>query len=414
MALNFYLQGVFTMNSFINSAKYSYDLKTLVIFRNLLKDSVISKFMALLESVESNFETVIQLEKYSDFVAELYKHNTNFTSYVLNQIFEDENVYVISKSNKNMGDNILLDECVINELDILNNIARIQSNEIKSNIDYSKFLPNWETSPCDFKDEYLLRVKNISSYGYGIFAKYHMFIVENGEIVPIKYPDTTTLEQLIGYERERKIVIDNTKALINGKPASNVLLYGDAGTGKSSTVKAVANKFAENGLRIIQMQKKDIHDIPKIMDNLNRNPLKFIMFIDDLSFNSDDNDFSTLKAILEGNVSSRADNVVIYATSNRRHLVKESFSDREGDDIHFNDTIQELTSLSERFGISVKFSQPVKRDYLTIVHELAKANNIVIDTHELDVLAERFVISRGRSPRSAKQFIMTLKCKNQD
>jgi hypothetical protein len=291
-------------------------------------------------------------------------------------------------------------------------VATIQPDTIKSKIGYGKFLPNWETSVYNFKDEYLLRVKNISSYGYGMFAKYHMFIIEDGEIVPIKYPDTTTLDQLIGYELERKIVIDNTKALIDGKPASNVLLYGDAGTGKSSTVKAVANAFAENGLRIIQMQKRDIHDIPKIMDSLNRNPLKFIMFIDDLSFNSDDNDFSTLKAILEGNVSSRADNVVIYATSNRRHLVKESFSDREGDDIHFNDTIQELTSLSERFGISVKFSQPVKRDYLTIVHELAKANGITMDTKELDILAERFVISRGRSPRSAKQFIMNLQCKD--
>jgi hypothetical protein len=239
-----------------------------------------------------------------------------------------------------------------------------------------------------------------------------MFIVENGEIVPIKSPDTTRLSELIGYQRERKVVIDNTKALLLGKPASNVLLYGDAGTGKSSTVKAVANEFADKGLRIIQMQKKNIHDIPKIMDSLSVNPLKFIIFIDDLSFNSDDNDFSTLKAILEGNVSSRANNVVIYATSNRRHLVKESFSDREGDDIHFNDAVQELTSLSERFGLSVKFSQPVKKDYLTIVHELVKAYNVNIDPHELDILAERFVISRGRSPRSAKQFVMTLVCQN--
>ncbi|MCC8069736.1 MAG: ATP-binding protein [Ruminococcus sp.] len=403
------------MDSFINSAKYSYDLKTLVIFRNLLKDSVVRKFMNLLESVETKSSTVNQLEKYADFVSELYKYGTNLTSYILNKIFEDENVYVLTKSNKDTENNLLLDDCVIHELDVLNSIARIQSDEIKSHIDYSKFLPNWETSSCNFTDEYLLRVKNISAYGYGIFAKYHMFIVENGEIVPIKYPDDTTLEQLIGYERERKIVIDNTKALIDGKPASNILLYGDAGTGKSSTVKAVVNRFADRGLRIIQMQKKDIHDIPKIMDSLNKNPLKFIMFIDDLSFSSDDSDFSTLKAILEGNVSSRANNVVIYATSNRRHLVKESFSDREGDDIHFNDTVQELTSLSERFGISVKFMQPSKKDYLNIVHELAKANDIQMDTQELDILAERFVISRnGRSPRSAKQFIMTLKCKAED
>ena len=396
-------------------SKYSYDLKTLVIFRNLLKDSVIEKLMLLLECVENSSATEVQLEKYADFVAELYKHNTNLTEYVLNKIFEDENVYVLSKSNKATENNLLLEDCISHELDILNSIATIKSQDIKNSIDYSKFLPNWDISSHNFKEEYLLRVKNISAFGYGIFAKYNMFIVENGEIVPIKYPDTTTLDQLIGYQRERKIVIDNTKALIDGKPASNILLYGDAGTGKSSTVKAVVNKFADKGLRIIQMQKKNIHDIPKIMDNLNKNPLKFIIFIDDLSFSSDDSDFSTLKAILEGNVSSRANNVVIYATSNRRHLVKESFSDREGDDIHFNDTVQELTSLSERFGISIKFMQPSKKDYLNIVHELAKANNIQMDINELDILAERFVISRnGRSPRSAKQFIMTLMCKPED
>lgn len=396
-------------------SKYSYDLKTLVIFRNLLKDSVIEKLMLLLECVENSSATEVQLEKYADFVAELYKHNTNLTEYVLNKIFEDENVYVLSKSNKATESNLLLEDCISHELDILNSIATIKSQDIKNSIDYSKFLPNWDISSHNFKEEYFLRVKNISAFGYGIFAKYNMFIVENGEIVPIKYPDTTTLDQLIGYQRERKIVIDNTKALIDGKPASNILLYGDAGTGKSSTVKAVVNKFADKGLRIIQMQKKNIHDIPKIMDNLNKNPLKFIIFIDDLSFSSDDSDFSTLKAILEGNVSSRANNVVIYATSNRRHLVKESFSDREGDDIHFNDTVQELTSLSERFGISIKFMQPSKKDYLNIVHELAKANNIQMDINELDILAERFVISRnGRSPRSAKQFIMTLMCKPED
>lgn len=398
------------MDSFISSAKYSYDLKTLVIFRNLLKDVVISKFVSLLESVETHQNTSIQLEKYSEFVSELYKININFTDYVLNKIFEDENIYIHSKCINDIP-NTLLEDCIIHELDILNRISRIQSSEIISNIDYSKYLPSWETTSYNFKDEYFLRVKNISSYGYGIFAKYHMFIVEDGEIVPIKYPDATKLSELIGYQRERQIVIDNTKALLENKPASNVLLYGDAGTGKSSTVKAIVNEFADKGLRIIQLQKKNIHDIPKIMDNLSINPLKFIIFIDDLSFNSDDNDFSTLKAILEGNVSSRANNVVIYATSNRRHLVKENFSDREGDDIHFNDTIQELTSLSERFGLSVKFSQPIKKDYLTIVHELAKLHNINMDIKELDILAERFVISRGRSPRSAKQFIMTLKCK---
>ena len=188
------------------------------------------------------------------------------------------------------------------------------------------------------------RVENIGRYGYGIYAKYYMFIVKDGNVVPVKYPDEIKLSQLIGYEKQRQMVIDNTVALINNKPASNVLLSGDAGTGKSSSVKAIANEYRDRGLRIIEIRKDQLRDIPVIIDNLSRNPLKFILFIDDLSFAADDDNFGALKAILEGSVSARADNIAIYATSNRRHLVKESFSDRDGDDIHRNDTVQELIS----------------------------------------------------------------------
>ena len=237
---------------------------------------------------------------------------------------------------------------------------------------------------------YLHRAENVGKYGYGIYAKHRMFYVdENGCIIPVFHPDKTELCDLVDYEHERQIVLDNTKALLAGKPAANILLTGDAGTGKSSTVKAVANALWDEGLRIIEMRKDQLRSIPKVLDELSSNPLKFIMFIDDLSFLWDDDNFNALKAVLEGSVTAKSNNVVIYATSNRRHIIKETFSDREGDDVHRNDTMQELVSLSERFGIHITFSKPNKQTFLNIVHHLANENGIDVFPSEVYPLRRR-------------------------
>ena len=242
--------------------------------------------------------------------------------------------------------------------------------------------------------------------GYGIFARYHMFTVENGQLVPVKHPDPQQLEQLPGYEQERQKVIANTQALLDGKPANNVLLYGDAGTGKSSAIKAIANNFAPQGLRLVEVKKNQLYQIPDLMDALAANPLKFILFIDDLSFTSNDDNFAALKAILEGSVGGRAQNIAVYATSNRRHLIKETMTDRTGDDIHESDTRQELMSLSARFGLTVTFASPDRDRYLYIVGELAKQYGVDLDEHTLAVRSEAFAIRMGgRSARVAKQFI---------
>ncbi|MEG2597185.1 MAG: ATP-binding protein [Oscillospiraceae bacterium] len=226
----------------------------------------------------------------------------------------------------------------------------------------------------------------------------------------VKHPDEVRLSELSGYDREHQEVIDNTCALLNGKPAANTLLYGDAGTGKSTTVKAVANEFKDQGLRLIELKKKQLHQIPKLVDYLSHNPLKFILFIDDLSFTKDDDDFAALKAILEGSVSVKANNLVVYATSNRRHLVKENFSDRDGDEIHANDTREEMISLSDRFGLTITFIKPGKDLYLDIVRDLTHQYAIQMDTELVLKEAERFALSRGgRSPRVAKQCVEHLK-----
>lgn len=382
--------------------------KTLVIFKGLKQRNVIKKLLLALEACEGD-DKQEAVEKYSDFVAQLYTHSDNLTRYVLRLALENENLYMLRKGEgKETG--MLLDECLANELMVLQELSRVSSEEIISKIGYDGFLPRYKTEELDFSQIYADRIHQINQYGYGIYAHYHVFVVKDGEIVPVEYPDPIRLSQLSGYERERGEVIDNTMALLKGKPTNNVLLYGDCGTGKSSTVKAIANEFYPNGLRLIELKKKQLHEIPSIVNIISKNPLKFIIFIDDLSFTEDDDDFAALKAILEGSVASTASNLAIYATSNRRHLVRETFSAREGDEIHFNDTMQELLSLSDRFGLTVTFSKPDKQLFLSVVRDLARQYSLKMPEDEVCAKAEAFAIARGgRSPRVAKQFVEYLK-----
>ena len=192
---------------------------------------------------------------------------------------------------------------------------------------------------------------------------------------------------------------------MHGYPSNNVLLYGDRGTGKSSTVHAVLNAYAPQGLRMIEISKSDIPDLTMIREQLASSPMKFIIFIDDLFFDSHDDSFGELKAALEGSLSGRKHNTLIYATSNRRHLIKESFSDREND-INRNDIMQEQLSLSDRFGLSITFVNPDKKDYLDIVEKIAADRKLEVDKDRLFIVAEQWAARKGgRSPRCARQFI---------
>ena len=374
-------------------------LSTLCVFRDLLKDDVIDALCVYLKKPDAS--------DYAEFVASLYKANGgNLGEYVKEICSNSDNVYVRSiGAGKNVPNYMY--NTIVAELDTLQEVAELTKDDLCADIDCDVYLPDFTTTKLRLKDIYLHRAENIGKYGYGIYAKNKMFYAdESGNISPVHNPDTTNLSQLVDYERERQIIIDNTKALLSGKPAANILLTGDAGAGKSSTVKAVANALWEDGLRIVEVRKDQLRVIPKILDELSENPLKFILFIDDLSFLKDDDNFNALKAVLEGSVTAKSSNVVIYATSNRRHIIKETFSDHDGDDIHRNDTMQELVSLSERFGIHVTFSKPNKETYLHIVHHLAEGNGIDMPNKELDLLAERFALERGgRSARLARQFV---------
>ena len=376
-------------------------LNSLVIFRNLLGAPVIAKLDKLIANIGDPAGAV---SSYAEFVSELYRDYNDFSEYLYDFMLEDDNFYIRAKSNGTEIDGVI-EKALKNELITLQGLSRLRSEDVKKFIGYDGFLPDWNTSDHDFISAYENRVQTISKRGFGVFSKYHVFAVSGDRIVPVKYPDPQRLAALACYERERNLVVENTKALLKGGEAANVLLYGDAGTGKSSTVKAVVNQYKDEGLRLVEVKKNQLRKLPDILGQLADNPLKFIIFIDDLSFTENDDDFSSLKALLEGGVSAKSGNVAIYATSNRRHLVKERLSNRDGDDLHVNDTLQDISGLSARFGLTIVFQKPGKDVYLEIVKHLAADHDIEAG-EQLLMNAEAFAVrSGGRSPRAAKQFI---------
>lgn len=382
------------------------ELSALSVFRGILKYDTMSAFIGLLSTDGDRQE---KLRLFGGFVYSLAEDNYCFSDFLCRAVFSDENRYIISAAQKTEIPQSLENNAK-RELEIFSKLTELDANYLCGGWDFDGYIPQFDNKKTDFVKIYEERLNNVGKYGYGIFATAKMFRVSGEEIVPVKSADNTSLTEFVGYEEERKQVFENTRALCEGRPAANVLLCGDAGTGKSSTVKACANYFADYGVRLIELRKDQLFSLSYIMGRIAENPLKFIVFIDDLSFNKNDDCFSMLKAALEGSASAKADNAVIYATSNRRHIVKESFSDREGsDDIHHSDTVQELMSLSDRFGLTVYFEKPNKALYLEIIHSLARKNEIKIDSKELDIKAEAFALSRGsRSPRAAEQFINSL------
>ena len=387
-------------------------LHGLVVFRSLLDDPVVAKLLDLTDRMEAGAPGYGPVcDAVAQFEAALFEHTTNWGSYLSAAVLEAETVCVRQAASGTLAP--ALQTALDSELAFLQALCGLTLDELLAAAGSATgqaqelaFLPRWETSSIDLPAAYAQRMSEVGKKGYGMFAKHHVFTVENGQLVPVKYPDPQRLSELPGYEKEREKVIANTRALLESKPTNNVLLYGDAGTGKSSTVKAIANEFAPDGLRLIEVKKNQLYQIPDLMDKLAANPLKFILFIDDLSFTANDDNFAALKAILEGSVGGRAKNIAVYATSNRRHLIKETLTDRTGDDIHEADTRQELMSLSARFGLTVTFQRPEKARFETILAELAKQHGIDMPMDQLLVKAEAFAIrAGGRSPRVAKQFI---------
>jgi predicted AAA+ superfamily ATPase len=249
--------------------------------------------------------------------------------------------------------------------------------------------------------------EHYATHGAGTFGSHRAFRWEDGGLRAVPHPDPVRLSDLIGYEKEREPLCRNTERLLAGLPSHHALLYGLPGTGKSSTVKAVLNEYASVGLRLVELAKEDLGELPAVLEVLRGRGPRFILFIDDLSFEEHEVEYKVLKALLEGSIEEPPGNVRLYATSNRRNLIRERFSDREeGDDVHERDTMQEKLSLVARFGLRLTFPSPDQKRYLEIVSGLARERGVKIPSGELEeraLLWDRW--HAGRSGRTARQFV---------
>ncbi len=438
-------------------------LDSLCIYRNLLSDPVIRRFYSLLEHVSGSFsdsslKITDFLSLYTEFYRRLvaYGNSTDFFSYIIEKLVYDENPFTAQPGIAVQPAFPLPEAVIKHDLEALQKAAALPPAEIKAA--YAKNtkaeglyaeaidrLPCWnesrtKTGECSAA---CLEAGNAAAcalaaaadwskcledlkkfhriFGCGDFARFSAFVWRRsdgaGRLVPVETPDPVRLSDLVDYEMERSEVVKNTEQFLDGYPANNVLLYGDRGTGKSSTVKAILNEYSSRGLRVIEVPKNLLVDFPEIVSGLSGKNHKFILFVDDLAFEDNEENYTALKAVLEGSLSVKPRNVLIYATSNRRHLIKEKFSDRAGlqygdrdDEVRAYDTMQEKLSLSDRFGITVVFSAPDKARYLHIIEELAERNGIIVDRDELHREALKWELwYNGRSPRTAQQFVTWLK-----
>lgn len=277
-------------------------------------------------------------------------------------------------------------------------------------------LPKWETGAPEelFQLEEEACLHSLWEYyrcsGCGMYARYRAFIWRDKQILPVAHPDPQRLCELKGYETPRSMAVENTVAFLKGLPANNCLLYGDRGTGKSSTVKALLNEYYTQGLRVIEMPKEYLMDFPYLVDQIAGVPMKFIIFIDDLSFSQEDSTYAALKSVLQGGLAATPKNALIYATSNRRHLIRETWNDRTDmehhGDIHRSDTVEEKLSLAARFGVSINFGAPTPKEYQEIVLTLARRAGITMDSKKLLSRANAWEVRRGGfSGRAARQFV---------
>ena len=385
------------------------------VFKNVVNDKVVNSFVDFLSNLSYSSDFDVILNSYSDFISLLYEssNDQNLYEYVKNLIYKDENI--LSKG---------CCSCIKDNQNILNSAEYELSlifNLLKN--DYSKIISEFNTkfSACSDIISHLpsyntegisafILTDIISSYknkGYGVFSCYTAFkFTDKKEILPVPHFNAMTFEQLKNYDYQKDVIKRNTQAFLDGKEANNILLYGDRGCGKSSTVKALINEFSGYNLKIIQVYKESFIYLSDLYEQIRDLPLKFIIFADDISFDEDEKNFSSIKAMLEGSLSDKPSNVIIYATTNRVHLVKDSFSSREGNEVHCNDTIDETVSLSDRFGIMLTFSLLNKSEYLDIVGKIAQDCCITVNDGMLKKAEEFAALKAIRTPRVARQFIV--------
>lgn len=398
-------------------------LNNLIIYREILNDTVIKKLQLLLETDscdgirrELTYDLIVRAEQ-------LGLDGQVLKNYVLYLISRDENIFsILAEKNRGKIGNSLYEAAIqdfitlknfligdyndLIELKVLNNFEPSCPRINPSLAELKECFTNESTTPKQIADTV---IDCYVRYGYGDMANYAAFRWDdNNGLIGVNDFDNVQLNDIVGYERQKEVLIKNIESFLCGKPANNVLLVGARGTGKSSSVKALVNSYFSSGLRLVEISKQQITSLYEIMNLLRDRSKKFIIFLDDLSFEDFEVEYKYLKSVIDGGVESKPSNVLIFATSNRRHIVRELWNDRNEStaELHRNDTLNEKISLSDRFGLTITFPQPDQNQYIKIVEEIAKKHKLNIPACDLQAAALKWELSHsGRSGRVAKQFV---------
>jgi len=411
------------LNNLIN---LNNELDNLIIYRNLLEDPIILSFR---EYISTN-----SIKAKNDFCYQLITYGESkglcgnlWQSHIITILINDENPFSLlaEKDDSQITfEKSSLAKLLKNELSIIKSIYNLDFSFLAmSQEDQFQIIQNYIPSSSisnNSKDNTLseifkeMPIENLinalyryyNTNGCGIFSRYNAFKYDNKKgLIGIDSKDTVRFSDLVGYKIQQKTLIDNTEAFIKGHPANNVLLFGDKGTGKSSCIKALLNEYSSTKLRIIEISKEQLKDFSNIVSKIMKRAYKFIIFMDDLSFEEFEVEYKYMKSILEGSIEVKPSNVLVYATSNRRHLIRETWKERE-ESISVSEAMEEKLSLVDRFGITITFSAPDKQEYLDIIFNLAEKHNIQLSKEDLTREALRWEMKyNGRSGRTATQFI---------
>lgn len=430
-------------------------ISKLVIYKNLDKDCLLFRLSELIKEFDCCFAdhglTVFEKEKITSDIYSLinqllqlatdYGFNTNlWHNYLAYLLVTTENPFSMTCEKAGAQDgtvnqfaksdfkifkalfdydfSALEHELNINCFSVISNYQAIEKSGNRYNKSVSdkvRMLSRQIEQSKDENEVFLYVTDFYRDYGVGMFGLNKAFRIRKDkgelELVPITNTQEVRLSDLVGYELQKKKLVDNTRAFIEGRKANNVLLFGDSGTGKSTSVKAILNEYYSEGLRMIEIYKHQFEDLSAVIARVKNRNYKFIIYMDDLSFEEFEIEYKYLKAVIEGGLETKPENVLIYATSNRRHLIRETWNDRSdmetSEELHRSDTMQEKLSLVARFGITINFSAPNKKEFQTIVQELAKRQeNISLTEEELNLEANKWELSHGgMSGRTAQQFI---------
>lgn len=422
------------------------DIAKLVLYRNLGENSILMKLSGIFEDFDRgdcpNAELVAriydQIKRLLDLATD-YGFDTNlWHNYLAFILITNENSFSMTSEKVGANDGTVnyfakndfkifkklfdfdfseIEEALdIDCFTIVNNYKAIGKKERMYNKNVSTKVQDISRAIEGAKDEndiFKIVTDFYKAYGVGMFGLNKAFRIvhpTNGDMqfVPINNTEDVRLDDLIGYEIQKQKIVENTEAFVAGRKANNALLFGDSGTGKSTTIKAIINEYYDQGLRMIEVYKHQFQDLNELIAQIKNRNYKFIIYMDDLSFEEFEIEYKYLKAVIEGGLEKRPDNILIYATSNRRHLIKENYSDKEGtrQDMHTSDTVQEKLSLVYRFGVSIYFGAPDKKEFQKIVSVLADRYGVKLSEEELLAEANKWELSHGGlSGRTAQQFI---------